>query len=277
MRGTLIRHPNFRSRHIAPRNVDVWLPAVYREREAMHLPVVYFQDGQNLFSAETAFIGVDWGLDETMAKLAEAGRPSIAIGIWNTKDRFLEYLPEKPLASPEASDMKSRIEKEYGGPLLSDAYLRFVTKELKPFIDATYRTLPDYKDTFLMGSSMGGLISLYGMCEYPSTFGGAACLSTHWPAVGEPMIQYLASSLPYPAFQKIYFDYGTETLDAPYESYQRRVDDVMRKVGYEEGKDWMTLKFAGADHSERSWRERAHIPLAFLLGLLQRTQSRAES
>lgn len=96
-------------------------------------------------------------------------------------------------------------------------------------------------------------------------FGGTACLSTHWPAVGDAMIAYLAAFLPPPGMHKIYFDYGTETIDAAYEPHQRRVDAVMRKAGYAEGKNWLTLKFEGAEHSESAWRERVHIPLSFLI------------
>ena len=276
MRGTLIHHPDFGSRCVAPRRIDVWLPSVYHEQAAIHLPVVYLHDGQNLFSAETSFIGVDWGMDDAMNTLMERRRPAIAVGIWNIKDRFLEYLPEKPIAAPQASGAKALIEREYGGPPLSDVYLKFITEELKPFIDATYRTLPGRSNTFIMGSSMGALVSLYAVCEYPDVFAGAACLSTHWPALGDSMLEYMAVSLPRPGSHRIYFDYGTETLDAPYEPYQKRVDAVMRRSGYEEGKDWVTLKFAGAEHSERSWRERVSIPLSFLLGMQAMSVTPAE-
>jgi hypothetical protein len=97
-------------------------------------------------------------------------------------------------------------------------------------------------------------------------FQGAGCLSTHWPAGEDILIAYLRKVLPRPGKHKIYFDYGTETLDASYEMYQKQADQVMRAAGYKEGQDWVTYKFAGAEHSERAWRERVHIPLAFLLG-----------
>ncbi|MDW8466083.1 MAG: alpha/beta hydrolase-fold protein [Chloroherpetonaceae bacterium] len=148
----------------------------------------------------------------------------------------------------------------------SDNYLRFLVEELKPFIDSTYRTRPEQSHTFIMGSSMGGLISLYAICEYPHIFGGAACLSTHFPAADGAVIEYMKSHLPDPATHKIYFDYGTETLDAQYEPYQQRADAVMRQRGFIEGKNWITRKFPGDEHSERAWRKRVHIPLLFLLG-----------
>ena len=77
---------------------------------------------------------------------------------------------------------------------------------------------------------------------------------------------YSSRALPRPGSHKIYFDFGTETLDAKYEPYQLRADDVMRRAGYRENRDWVTRKFPGAEHSERSWRQRVDVPLIFLLG-----------
>ena len=152
------------------------------------------------------------------------------------------------------------------GEVHSDDYLRFIFEELKPFIDTNYPTLPDFLHTFMMGSSMGGLISMYALCEYPNVVAGAACLSTHWP-IGEGIsLRYFRSHIPPPGDHKFYFDYGTHTLDSQYEVYQKRADRILREKGYQPGKDWVTWKFEGADHSESAWQERVHIPLKFLLG-----------
>jgi predicted alpha/beta superfamily hydrolase len=147
----------------------------------------------------------------------------------------------------------------------SDAYLKFIVTEVKPFIDRTYRTQPDAAHTSVMGSSMGGLISVYAICEYPQVFGGAGCVSTHFPAGNGAVIDYLARSLPKPGANKFWFDYGTKTLDALYEPFQQRADAVMTAAGYTAGRDWITRKFEGAEHSEKSWRERVELPLEFLL------------
>ena len=120
--------------------------------------------------------------------------------------------------------------------------------------------------TLVMGSSMGGLISLYAISEYPQVFGGAGCVSTHWPIGGYELVDEMAQILPDPATHRLYFDFGTETLDSTYEPFQHRMDDRLREAGYVEGVNWVTYKFEGAEHSERSWRERVHIPLEFLLG-----------
>jgi predicted alpha/beta superfamily hydrolase len=151
------------------------------------------------------------------------------------------------------------------GQVVSDNYLRFMVEELKPRIDEKFNTLPDAANTFVMGSSMGGLISLYALCEYPHIFGGAGCLSTHWPILKQTMINYLKKNMPDPASHKLYFDFGTQGLDAEYEKYQLRVDKAIQRAGYKVGENWITRKFEGDDHHERFWRERVHIPLQFFL------------
>jgi predicted alpha/beta superfamily hydrolase len=262
--GTLIRHPDFRSQWVSARNVDVWLPPGY-EDESLRFGVTYMHDGQNLFDPKLSFAGVDWGVVDAMERLMAHGlvAGAIVVGIWNTPQRVPEYLPMRPIESSKGAF--ARVRRENGGPPLSDNYLRFLVEELKPFVDARYRTLPERASTSTMGSSMGGLISIYALCEYPEVFGGAGCLSTAWPVVRKPMITYLQATLPSPGVHKVYFDRGTDALDASYASYQRQVDQVMRAAGYREGVDWMTQVFPGADHSERAWRARVHIPLEFLL------------
>jgi enterochelin esterase-like enzyme len=113
---------------------------------------------------------------------------------------------------------------------------------------------------------MGGLISAYALVEYPDVFGAAGCLSTHWPAGEGCVVDYLASHLPAPGTHKLYFDFGTQGLDAAYEPRQRRMDAALQAAGYSEGRNWITRKFPGTDHSEKSWRDRVEIPLQFLLG-----------
>ena len=114
---------------------------------------------------------------------------------------------------------------------------------------------------------------MYAFCEYPEVFSGAACLSTHWPGyfsaennpVPKAFADYLEAHLPEPQNHKIYFDFGTETLDAMYEPFQLMVDSVMVRRGYTAA-HWKTLKFKGADHSERAWASRFDIPISFLMG-----------
>ena len=122
------------------------------------------------------------GLDETAERIMGDGtaRAAIIVGIWNTDERWQEYAPQKVIERL-TGDTSSEWLGEHPPELKADAYLRFIVEELKPFIDATYSTQPDQANTLIMGSSMGGLISLYAMAEYPDTFCRAAAVSIHWP------------------------------------------------------------------------------------------------
>ncbi len=258
--GMLRRYREFSSDYIASRNVDVWLPSEYHQMPGRRFPVIYMHDGQNLFDPQSSFIGVDWGVDEAMSELIAAERVggAIVVGIWNTPQRSQEYMPERAVKLSPSPLARRRSP-------LSDSYLKFLVRELKPFIDEHYRTLPDRENTFTMGSSMGGLISIYALCEYPNCFAGAGCISTHWPASGGIVIDYLAGALPPAGEHRLYFDHGTATVDALYEPYQQEVDQILIAKGYKHGEDWVTLRFEGAEHGERAWRKRVRIPLEFLL------------
>lgn len=256
----------FHSKLIPPRQVDVWTPENVQHQINKRYPVIYMHDGQNLFDAKTAFIGVDWGIHEAMDRLAKENhfRPAMVVGVWSATARGREYGPGKAILKYATKEERKLFLQHFGKPI-SDDYLKFIVKELKPFIDSNYPTLPDQANTFIMGSSFGGLISLYALCEYPEVFGGAGCLSTHWPAARGAMIPYLSMNLPDAKSHRIYFDFGTEAMDAQYEPYQRQVDNVMRLREYQDGVNWVTKKFDGEEHSERAWRKRVHIPLEFLL------------
>jgi predicted alpha/beta superfamily hydrolase len=265
--GTVLRYPAMTSEHVVARNVDVWLPPGYGKDTDKRYPVLYMHDGQNLFDPATSYGGIDWGVDETMTRLIEEGaiREAIVVGVWNSTLRREEYMPQRAVKGhvtfnvPGVSGVPADV-------IISDRYLAFMVGELKPFIDANYRTLPGRADTFVMGSSMGGLVSQYAMSVYPDVFGGAGGVSTHWPAGDGIVVDDFGTHLPDPATHRYYFDFGTGTLDEGYEPYQRRADEMLRKAGYVEGENWITLKFEGAEHSERSWRLRVDQPLKFLLG-----------
>lgn len=264
--GVIKRYADFVSHYVLPRHVDIWRPPDYETALDTRYPVIYMHDGQNLFEPDSSYIGVDWGVDEAMTLLIHQYRftGAIIVGIWSNHLRLREYMPYKPLIASPDRRLLAQFNRGAGGAPLSDYYLKFIVTALKPFIDKTNRTLTDRANTFIMGSSMGGLISLYALTEYPDVFGGAGCLSTHWPIGQEILVDCLGAVLPRAGNHRLYFDYGTATLDADYEPYQQRMDALLRKAGYT-SQDWMTRKFKGADHSERAWRARAHIPLSFLL------------
>lgn len=253
------------------RNVDVWLPQNYSSDNSY--AVLYIHDGQMLFDSTKTWNNQEWKVDEVVGTLIVENKikPVIVVGVWyNNDQRFAEYFPEKAVNYIPKAQRDSLMSL---GPvnLKADNYLKFLVDELKPFIDSTYSTKRAPEHTYLMGSSMGGLISIYGLSEYPDVFGGAACLSTHWVGNSEAATiipkaieDYLSSNLPYPENHKIYFDHGTATLDSLYPPHQDRIDQLMRDKGYTK-ENWISREYEGADHSEKSWSSRLHIPLTFLL------------
>lgn len=277
--GILEVYENFKSVNVPPRNVGVWLPQNYTPKKKY--AVLYMHDGQMLFDSTVTFNKTEWGVDECLTKLMREGKikNTIVVGIWNTNEnRHQEYFPQKPyenLSKEEKENVSISLKKIGMSATFtpsSDNYLKFIVEELKPFIDSTYSTLTDKENTNIAGSSMGGLISMYAVCEYPNVFGGAACLSTHWPGTFEvdnnpvPNVfyNYLTKNLPNPNQNKFYFDYGTEELDALYPPLQTKVDAIMTSKGFS-NENWKTQKFEGENHSENAWRKRLHIPIEFLL------------
>ena len=257
----------FPSAHVPARQVEVWLPPGYGRDTTQRYPVLYLHDGQNVFDPATAFGGVDWGIDETMTRLIAERRvrPAIVVAVWNSPARAQEYMGAKLLPAGSSSFTMGSGLPPMNGPLRSEAYLRFLTEELKPFIDRRFRTRPGREDTMVMGSSMGGLISLYALGEHPHVFGAAASLSTHWPAGDGAMLRYLETAMPDPATHRVYLDHGTRGLDAAYGPYQARAEALFRAKGYE-GRQLMSRVVDGAEHNERAWRVRADEALRFLLG-----------
>ena len=279
--GTIVDLGILKSRYADPRRVVVWLPPNYSDHGPKYA-VLYMHDGQNLFDKATAGYGMEWEVDEHLSKLMADGkvRPTIVVGIWNTPKRLQEYLPSKAF-NGLPPQYREKVRALYGGDPLSDGYLKFIVRELRPMIDKRFNVKTDRADTVIMGSSMGSLISLAAIAEYPQIFGAAGMMSTHWPLFMKPDGQsvsqeeyevvsaaferYLAPSLPDPATHKLYFDHGTETLDAIYKQYQDRVDAVVARRGYKPDVNWMTRSYPGQKHNEISWASRLDVPLQFLL------------
>ena len=266
-----LMYKNFPSKYIEPRNVEIWLPEEYDQTEA--LPVLYMFDGQNIFHGTRGWGGEysrGWKVDEKLDSLikAKAIPPVMVVGIFNggTKRRS-EYMAAKPkeLVQQRIDETEHEWYKIYKTePPQSDELLKFIAEELKPFIDANFKTKKDRANTHVAGSSFGGMISAYAICEYPEVFGGAACFSTHWPPLEGVFTEYIKSNLPDPATHKIYFDYGTEGLDGEYEPFQLIADKAMQERGFEKNKNWMTVKYEGQTHHEKDWRKRFHVPMEFL-------------
>lgn len=276
--GKLMRVVDFPSEYIRPRNVDVWLPENYSSDKKYS--VLYMHDGQMLYDASTTWNKQEWKVDEVATKLMREGKVQdfIVVSPWNIAEiRWQDYFPQKAFDYLNADVQKKfREEAEQNNFSLqfnSDNYLKFLVEEVKPYIDATYSVKTDRAHTFVAGSSMGGLISMYATCEYPEIFGAAACISTHWVGVmpmednpiPDTFFAYMSDHVPSPKTHRFYFDYGTETLDQHYPQYAPKVNAIFKKKGYRDGSiNFLNRKFEGANHSENSWQKRLHIPFTFL-------------
>jgi enterochelin esterase-like enzyme len=277
--GRIERLADFGSRHVAPRHVDVWLPPGY-DGTTPHA-VLYMHDGQMLYDAAITWNGQAWQADRAVAAGIAAGRlpPAIVVGVWNVPaQRYAEYFPEKALArAPEAS-RREYLERASNGRSQADAYLRFLVEELKPAIDRRFATQPGRGSTAIAGSSMGGLISLYALSEYPRVFGAAAALSAHWvgkptawgldaardPALPQALLAYLADTLPAAGAHRIHIDRGSDALDSLYAPWLERAAVLLQQRGYGE-RDARVQVLEGTGHSERDWAARLGDVLAFVM------------
>lgn len=240
-----------------PRTVSVWLPPGYGVERHRRYPVLYLHDGQNLFDAHTAFGGVPWGVDEVAEREVRAGRvpPVILVGVANTPDRLHEYGPQR-CGPRRARD-------------LSRAYGRFLVEEVKPFIDARYRTSAAPEHTGVGGSSMGGLISLHLCKWYPGVFGRCAALS---PSLWWDREYFLRNVTVAPAWLdrcRVWLDVGehespSRAGSAATMRRTRRLARLFERHGLVEGERYRYTEEPGGTHHESSWGARFDRVLRFL-------------
>jgi predicted alpha/beta superfamily hydrolase len=231
----------------AAHDVVVYLPASYDENAAERYPVVYMHDGQNLFDDAKAFGGVSWDIAGALDRGTADGtiHDAIVVAIANTAARISEYTP---VADPS-----------YGGGA-ADTYLALITDQLKPRIDRDYRTLADRGHTAIMGSSLGGLVSVYAGVTHPDVFGlvGALSPSTWWD--GTWILPRVAAERTDPA--RVYVDSG----DAG-DSQDDQANTAKLAQAYKtRGAPLDYLVQHGAQHNEFYWRQRVPGALGFLLG-----------
>lgn len=243
------------------RDLLVYLPPSYR-LSSRRYPVIYMHDGQNLFDNATSFAG-EWGVDETMEQLAYTeGLEAIIVGIPNAGvARLGEYSPF--------------VDSRLGGGR-GDKYLSFLVDTVKPLVDRDFRTLPDRRHTGIMGSSMGGLISLYGFFRRADTFGYVGAMSPSLWYAGDAIFDYVQHAPYRPG--KIYLDVGTRelgeqsggrlhraTASRRYYASVRRLKSLLIRKGYRPLRDLMHVEEKWAGHGESSWARRLAPALRFLL------------
>ena len=231
------------------RDIVVYLPPSYGA-SARRYPVVYMQDGQNLFDPATAF-GEEWGVDRTLESASRDGLEAIVVGIPNLgEERLDEYSPWRD----RRHDAGGR-----GG-----AYAEFLVRTLKPRIDRDFRTLPGREGTGIAGSSMGGLISLYAFFRHPSVFGFAGAMSPALWFGGRSIFPFVSVRPFSPG--RIYLDVGTnEGREALHDV--RRMKEVLARKGYVAGRDLLYVVEMGGRHEERAWARRLRRALHFMLGV----------
>lgn len=271
--GWVDRLPEMAGGGVAPRTIEVWRPPGFNR--STRYAVLYMHDGQMLFDPRRTWNGQAWEVDRAATQLLASGgvRDFIIVGIHNDSTRrHAEFFPQAAIRYLEPRALRdSFVDRALGGRPAADDYLKFIVEVVKPEIDRRYPTATEKHSTFVMGSSMGGLISLYALGQYPEVFGGAAALSTHWigtyernKEIPEALMAYFRDALPPPGSTRIYMDRGTAELDALYDRAQSDVDMLMRQLGYE-SQDFVSRVFSGAGHNEKAWAARVHEPLRFLL------------
>jgi predicted alpha/beta superfamily hydrolase len=260
--GTVMVRKGVRSVQLANRrDLYVYLPPSY-DQGAQRYPVIYMHDGQNLFDRAISYAG-EWQVDETMEALSREGLEAIVVGIPNKSRRRLdEYSP-------------FRDERMQAGGR-GEAYMAFIVETVKPLIDGELRTLPDRAHTGMIGSSMGGLVSLYGFFRHPQVFGFAGVMSPSlWFAEGS-IFPYVEAAPFAPG--KIHLDIGTyegpdirdrQTLPPSYVGrnilHLRRMRDLLIRKGYRAGWDINYEEEPAAIHNEAAWARRLPGALRFLL------------
>lgn len=242
------------------RDILIYLPPSY-DAGSRRYPVLYMHDGQNLFDAATSYAG-EWYVDETMEGLASQGFEAIVVGIPNIGSRrYHEYIP---FPAPDLPDVQG------------DLYVNFIADTLKPVIDRDFRTQPGRATTGIMGSSLGGLISLYAFFYRPEVFGLAGVVSPalRWGTQGIfPFVTNAAFSS-----GKIYMDVGTSegtglvadpqsqrSFAEHYVQQVRRMNSLLKRKGYRAGDTLLYVEEEGGVHHESAWARRLPNALRFLL------------
>ena len=256
--GTLRVHRRFPSRILGNRrDIVVWLPPGCDGRRRRH-PVVYFQDGQNIFDPATAFLGNAWNAGAAASALIAAGEidPPIMVGVYNMGfERIDEYAPTRGAYTGwEGEKCRSRGR--------ARSYARFVVREVKPFIDARYPTLPGSKHTSVAGSSMGAIAALYMALWHPRVFGAAGILSPSAWWDGLAPVRFVKALRARPAI-RIWLDIGTAE---PGWEKTRLLRDALVARGWRQGADLHYLEAAGREHNEDAWAARVGPMLGWLLG-----------
>jgi predicted alpha/beta superfamily hydrolase len=242
VKGIVKYHRQVEGTGLLPRDVIVWLPPDYEKNKKHYYPVLYMQDGQNIFDPSTSAFGNDWQIDESCDSLIRNDiiDPLIVVGIYNTADRSLEYTPGD----------------------LGDAYMRFITNKLKPMIDSSYRTLKDREHTFTGGSSAGGLISFMIAWTYPDVFSRAICMSPAFKIMNINFVIEVKETDNPPVNSFFYIYNGGVGLDSQLQPGVDAMLMALKSKNLLPGRDYIYIKDPSGKHSEPDWAR--HFPEAII-------------
>ncbi len=245
VRGRLLEFDGFPCSGLKhKRPIQVWLPDSYSEDGPAN-SVIYMHDSQNLFEPASAFAGVDWKVDENISDLLESGviRPCIVVGIPNSPDRMKEL------------NLFTREGK---------AYAKFIVDEVIPFVEKRFNVIKSRSGRALMGSSMGGLMSLQMLLDHPQVFSLAGCLSSAFQKTDGKIFAQIEQAASLPLDTRIYLDTGE--FEPPIAASYVQMMNLLKMRGFCEGKNLMGFFDEAATHCEAAWARRLKLPLQFLLG-----------
>ena len=252
LKSRLFKHEQFQSSLIDDKHdFIVYVPPTYAVEQERLFPVLFMQDGQNLFDPETSFIqGNYWRLGETADELILAGKiePLVMVGIYNTGEhRIDEYTP---------------VEDRRLGGGHADAYGQMLVEELRPFVAQKYRVLISGANCGMGGSSLGGLVSMYLGLRYPEVFGKLAIMSPSVWWHGRAILKTV-SQLRRNTGQRIWLDIGTNESQRALPDV-RLLKEALERKGWREGENLGYMEAEGGEHSEWAWAERVAPMLQFL-------------
>lgn len=235
------------------RTLRVWLPEDYEGNTDKFYPVLYMQDGQNLFESSTSYAG-EWQVDESLDAFAKnSGQGIIAVGIDNSSQRMYEY---SPWTNPS-----------YGGGE-GQAYVNDLVNSVIPYIQSRYRVKTSAADRAIGGSSMGGLISVYASLYRPDVFGKVLAMSSSFWFAPQSLVSYVKERATAAKDVKFYLDVGTSegssvSAAASYVKDTTDLGDLLGSFSWTSSSLKVVIE-SGAGHNEAAWRGRLPGALSFL-------------
>jgi len=279
--GTFSRFENLRSNTISSGHIDASLADGYYKNKKY--AVLYLYDAPMFFDSTTTSDRKEWRMNKNERRLIRENKTKdrIKVGIWNTESRHINYFFLKAISNP-SPDEKAEVHYLTIGPKkirllknrpLSSRNRKSLVNELNPYSDSTFSNFNIATRTIVADTSRGGLIPMYSTYENPRVLVGTTNLSTHPPGtlnaeynpVPELFLKHSRDNVAKPKNRKLFFDYGTETLDPNYKPTQQQVDKIMKLKGYTPI-NWINKEFPGAAPIETVWNTRFYVSVKFLLG-----------